>query len=42
MIGRLFCIIWAHRWHYMFTNGNSRGVFHCSRCATVKADKDKS
>lgn len=38
MIGCLFCIVWAHSWRFMFTNGADRAVLHCTRCAKVKAD----
>lgn len=39
MIGRLFCLIWAHKRVFMFTNGAERAVFHCERCPWVRADE---
>ena len=38
MIGSLFCFVWAHYWHFMFTNADDRAVFYCSRCTKVKVD----
>jgi hypothetical protein len=38
MLGRLFCILWAHHWVFMFSNGRSRAVLHCTRCMAVKVD----
>lgn len=38
MIGKLWCLIWAHKWMYIFTNGQSRAVFGCQRCMKVKGD----
>lgn len=39
MIGRLVCLLYAHHWQYLFTNGQSRAVFGCRRCMRVRADK---
>jgi hypothetical protein len=39
MIGRVFCLVWAHHWAYMFTNDHARAVLHCTRCAKIWVDK---
>lgn len=38
MLGRIFCLVWAHKWHYMYTNGANRAVLHCQRCTSIHVD----
>jgi hypothetical protein len=34
-MGRLFCLIWAHRWTHLYENFG-HPVYGCSRCLKVR------
>jgi hypothetical protein len=32
MLGRLWCLLWSHKWTHLYENGAGLPVFACLRC----------
>jgi hypothetical protein len=37
VIGRLVCLIYAHKWAHLYENRGNIAVFGCLRCRKVEA-----